>query len=399
MMKVFRPFWSYDIKKTEVWLSGMAKKGYFLVGLNRWTRCFFFRQGKSKSLTYRIGYDKLHGSSLSRSLLEEGWIAVLQSGKWSVMSNEKPLEQIKTSSVREGIIKRNRTIVYIFSGILIYLTGIALSNLTMMSFSLFQDGSVEVVESPLWILTYSLLGFAIAIFVLSIYSVFKINKTNKYLISEKNIKLQGVNHMEGRLSKEKEKQLKRSGQMVVKRKLGWMYSPDRIEKWLETMEELGLNLYRVSGTGTAFYFIIGSPRKVSYCADYQNISDESYFDMHRDAGWKSAFSSYSSLQRWTIWSREFSEGEERPQIYSDKTHHLKHARRIAIAYTILFLPMVIMYILNIGLFIGMMFNNGTTRLSLLNTVMFLFCIFFFGSFTVRTWLYYMRLRKRYDFQL
>lgn len=397
MIKVFRPFWSYDVKKTEVWLSDMAKKGYYLVGLNRWTRCFYFRKGKGKSITYRIEYVKINNSSLSRSLLDEGWKKVLQSGKWYVTSNEKPLEQIKTSSVRDGIIKRNRMIMYIFIGILIYLTGIAIFNLTMMGSSLFQDGSVEVVESPFWILTYSLLGFAISIFVLSAYSVFIINKTNKYLISEKTNKPQDVNHIEGRLSKEKEKQLKLSGQMVVKRKFGWMYSPDKLEKWLETMEEQGVNLYRVSRTGTVFYFIMGRPRKISYCADYQNISDEGYFDILRDAGWKNAFTSYSSLQKWTIWSQEFSEGEDRPQIYSDKSYHLKHARRIAIAYTILFLPLTIMYILNIGLFIGGMFNNGTTGLSLLNMVMFLFFIFVFGSFTVRTWMYYMRLRKRYDF--
>lgn len=398
MMKVFRPFWSYDVKKTEVWLSDMAKKGYFLVGLNRWTRCFFFRKSESKNVTYRIGYDKMQGALLSNSLLDEGWIKVIQSGNWYIISNEKPLLQIKTSSVREGIIKRNRMIMYIFSGILIYFTCIAIFNLTIMSSILFQNAPVEVVESPMWILTYFLLGLGVAIFVLAIYSVIKINKTNKYLISEKSNKLQGVNHSERRLSKEKEKQLKRSGQMIVKRKFGWMYSPDKLEKWLETMEELGYNLYRVSRTGTTFYFIIGSPRKVSYCADYQNISDESYFDMHRDAGWNSVFISYSSLQKWTIWSHEYSEGEERPQIYNDKSFHLKHARRIAIAYTLLFLPLIIMYILNLGLFIDEMFNSGTTRLSLLNTVMFLFCIFIFGSFTVRTWLYYMRLRKRYDFQ-
>ncbi|MFD3449675.1 DUF2812 domain-containing protein [Microbacteriaceae bacterium 4G12] len=399
MMKVFRPFWSYDVKKTEVWLTDMARKGYFLVGLNGWTRCFFFQQDKSKSITYRIGYDKMSGSLLSRSLLDEGWIKVLHHGKWYVMSNEKPLEQIKTASVREGIIKRNMKIMYIFSSILIYLIIIGIFNLTIIGFSLFQDGSVKVVESPLWILTYSLLGFTIAIFILSIYSIFKINKTNKYLIREKNNKFQDITHIGGRLSKEKEKQLKLSGQMVVKRKFGWMYSPDKLEKWLETMEERGYNLYRVSRIGTTFYFIIGSPRRVSYCADYQNISNESYFDMHRDAGWKSAFISYSSLQKWTIWSREYSEGEERPQIYSDKSHHLKHARKVAIAYTILFLPLIIMYILNIGVLIEVMFNQGTARLSLLNMVLFLFCIIAFGSFTVRTWLYYMRLRKRYDFQL
>lgn len=398
MMKVFRPFWSYDVKKTEVWLSNMAKNGYILVGLNRWTRCFFFRESESENITYRIGYDKMQGASLSNSLLHEGWIKVIQSGNWYVISNEKPLLQIKSTSVREGIIKRNRMIMYIFFAILIYFTCIAIFNLTIMSFTLFQNEPVEVVESPMWILTYSLLGLAVAIFVLAIYSVLKINKTNKYLINDKSNKLQGVKHTEGRLSKEKEKQLKRSGQMVVKRKLGWMYSPDRLEKWLETMEEHGYNLYRVSRTGTTFYFIIGSPRKVSYCADYQSISDESYYDMHRDAGWNSVFISYSSLQKWTIWSQEYSEAEERPQIYSDKSYHLKQARRVAIAYTILFLPLTIMYILNLGLFIGGMFNNGTTTLNILNTVMFLFCILIFGSFTVRTWLYYLRLRKRYDFQ-
>lgn len=399
MMKVFRPFWSYDVKKTEAWLSDMAKKGYFLAELNRSTRCFSFGKGEPKNITYRIGYERVQGASLSNSLLEEGWIKVIQGGNWYVISNEKPLPQIKFSSSREGIIKHNRLIMYIFSGILIYFTCIALFNLTIIGFSLFQDGTIEVVESPMWILTYSLLGLVAAIYILAIYSVSKIYKTNKYLISEKSNKLQGVNRIEGKLSKEVEKQLKRSGQMVVKRKMGWMYSPDRLEKWLEKMEELGYNLYRVSKTGTAFYFIIGKPRKVSYCADYQNISNESYYDMHRDAGWKSVFMSYSSLQKWTIWSQEYSEGEERPQIYSDKSYHLKHARRIAIAYTIVFLPLIILYILNLGLFIDGMFDNGTTKLNLLNMIMFLFSIFVFGSFTVRTWMYYMRLRKRYDLQL
>jgi len=398
MIKVFKPFWSYDVRKTEVWLSDMAKKGYFLEGLNRWTRCFFFRQDKSKSLTYRIGYDKIRGSSLSKSLLNEGWIRVFQKGNWYVVSNEKSHEQIKTSSVRDSLIKRNRTIMYIFSGILIYLMGIGVFNLTMISLSLFQDEPVEVVESPMWILTYFLLVFAIALFVLAIYSVIKINKTNKYWINEKINKPQGRNLIEGRLSKKEEKQLKHSGQMVVKRKFGWMYSPDRLEKWLETMEKLGYNLYRVSRTGTSFYFIIGVPRKVSYCADYQNISDESYYDLHRDAGWNNVFSSFSSLQKWTIWSCEYSEGEERPQVYSDRSHHLKHAKRVATAYTILFLPIVIMYSFNIWLFIGQMSNNGSTRLGL-NTFLFLVAIFVFGSFTIRTWLYYMRLRKRYDFSL
>lgn len=49
MIKVFRPFWSYDVKKTEVWLSEMAMKGYHFAELNRWTRCFYFHSGVSKT--------------------------------------------------------------------------------------------------------------------------------------------------------------------------------------------------------------------------------------------------------------------------------------------------------------------------------------------------------------
>jgi uncharacterized protein YehS (DUF1456 family) len=55
-------------------------------------------------------------------------------------------------------------------------------------------------------------------------------------------KLQNLKMTGERLSREKEKQLKQSGQMVVKRKFGWMYAPDNLEKWLEKMEELGFNL-------------------------------------------------------------------------------------------------------------------------------------------------------------
>ncbi|WP_445506129.1 DUF2812 domain-containing protein [Niallia sp. 03190] len=216
MIKVFRPFWSYYVSKTEAWLSSMAKKGYLLVGLNRWTRCFFFRQDKSKSITYRIGYDKIKGVSLSTSLLEEDWVKVIQSGNWYVISNEKPLNQIKTSTVRDGIIKHNKKIMFVFTGILIYFLFQVSFSLLIMGIALLSGASGEVVESPLWILTYIFWGIEIALIILSIYSVIKIKKTNKYLISEK---ASTKNMMEKRLPKEKEKQLKRSGQMIVKESL------------------------------------------------------------------------------------------------------------------------------------------------------------------------------------
>jgi hypothetical protein len=191
------------------------------------------------------------------------------------------------------------------------------------------------------------------------------------------------------LSKEKEKKLKRSGQLVVKRKFGWMYAPDKLEKWLEKMEELGFNLYRIGNGGTVFYFIKGSPRRVRYCAEYQNLSDKSYFDFLRETGWNQVYRSYSSIQRWTIWSCEYADGEKRPQIYSETSHQLKHARRVAMVYTMMFLPIVVLYI-----FMGLFLNN----LPKMNMVIYLLCIFVFGSYIVRIWLYYIRLRKQKDFR-
>ncbi|CAH2713069.1 hypothetical protein BACCIP111895_00202 [Neobacillus rhizosphaerae] len=395
--KVLRPYWSYDVQKTEKWLSSMAEDGYFLVKVNRLTRCFFFQQGEPKKLMYRIGYDKMQGESLSKGLIAEGWTKVLRTGNWFVTVNEKPLEQIKTSPVREGIIKHNRIIMYIFGGIVLYFSIMAVFFLSIFGLILFSaDSQVEVEESPYWIFTYLYFGAVIATFALSLYSVIKIHRTNKKLMNEKinRDEFFGKTQGEKKLSKVEERQLKRSGQLVKKRKLGWMYAPDKLEKWLEKMEEEGYNLYRVSKAGTTFHFLIGHPRKVSYCADYQNIADESYFDIHRDAGWKSVFSSLGSLQKWSIWSREYSEDEERPQIYSDKTNQLKHARKIAIAYTCLFLPLIIAYLFNLCLGLEMISHHKLDKLQIFSMVIMLIAILSFGSYSIRTWMYYRRLTKQ-----
>ena len=63
-----------------------------------------------------------------------------------------------------------------------------------------------------------------------------------------------------------------------------MYSPDKLERWLEKMEEQGYNL-KIS-SGIVYHFIEGKPRKVKYSADFQYKTDKGYFDIHRDAGWK-----------------------------------------------------------------------------------------------------------------
>ncbi|MBP3041209.1 DUF2812 domain-containing protein [Bacillaceae bacterium Marseille-Q3522] len=315
MKKVFKPFWSYDIEKTEAWLTAMAEKGYHIITFNRLTRCFFFRHDTPTRIIYRIGYDKIQGDALPKALLDEGWKKVVRCGNWYITANDRPLDQVKNSPVRERVVKHNRKIMYLFTGIGIYFTAVFLFALMMNIVPVLLDIPVIVVDSPLWAVTYSLFAVMIAVYFLAIYSIVKIMKSNKSLILGNEKHFYTRNTPKKNLSKQREKQLKRSGQIIVKRKFSWIYAPDKLEQWLETMEKQGFNLYRVNGSGTDFYFFIGSPRKVSYCADYQNISDESYYQMHRDAGWKDVFRSFSSLQKWTIWSCTYSEGEERPRLY------------------------------------------------------------------------------------
>lgn len=217
------------------------------------------------------------------------WMSkVLKRGKWIVTMNEKPLGKLKTFPVREGVVKHNSMLMYIYASILMFLT-------------------------------YTT-------------TIITINKTNKKLSGEY-IQLRKfqdkVPSLQVKFNKDEEKKLKRSGRLIVKWKIGWVYAPDQLEKWLEGMEEQGHNLYRVSDSGAVFYFMKGESRRVSYCADFKHRADRSYFNIHREAGWEIVFISSSLFQKWVVWSLDYLEGEERPQLYSDRFNQLKLARRIA----------------------------------------------------------------------
>lgn len=175
-----------------------------------------------------------------------------------------------------------------------------------------------------------------------------------------------------------------------------MYAPDRLEEWLEEMEKKGYNLYRVGKTGTAFYFKKGKPRKMCYCADLQNTADTNYFNIHTDSGWVCLYKSSSWSQKWVLWGQEYVPGKAKPQIYSDKLNQLKLARRIALTYSAMFLPLTILYMYIIGLNVRLSTYSNLDRLQIINMILYAILILMFGSYVSRTWLYYNRLRKHHQ---
>lgn len=291
--------------------------------------------------------------------------------------------------MRDGIVKHNRFLTYLFYAMLFYFITI-LSGFTASMYSGWVlEGGSNIVESPMWIVTYLVMAIVLGSVIFGIYSTVKITRTNRQLQGTGN----AAASMHQNLDTHAEKDLKKAGRLVKKVKFAWIYSPDKMEQWLEAMELKGFHLLRVNKIGNVFYFIKGEPRRVAYRVDYQRGPTESYFAIHREAGWKEKFVSYSNLENWTIWSQAYEEGQERPQLYSDRSSRLKHAKRIAITYTAMFFPFVAFYTYFI---INMIKSADTIQDGVLwnSSAMFMIAILLFGTFIVRIWAYYGRLRKR-----
>ncbi len=133
-----------------------------------------------------------------------------------------------------------------------------------------------------------------------------------------------------------------------------------------------------------------------YCADLQNTADTNYFNIHTDSGWVCLYKSSSWSQKWVLWGQEYVPGKAKPQIYSDKLNQLKLARRIALTYSAMFLPLTILYMYIIGLNVRLSTYSNLDRLQIINMILYAILILMFGSYVSRTWLYYNRLRKHHQ---
>lgn len=98
--------------------------------------------------------------------------------------------------------------------------------------------------------------------------------------------------MEKKFLKEYIDVIEPTGKTFVKWRLGWMRVPDVAEKWLEEMAAEGNHLVRIENARLVFEK--GVPKNVAYVVDYQQAKLQSYFDVHKSAGWCLKFT-HSSL--------------------------------------------------------------------------------------------------------
>jgi hypothetical protein len=407
MIRKFKPFWSYDVLKTEAWLNQMSLSGCHLKHINFKLRTFSFEQGESKNVRYRICYEKMFSGQLPHPLIENGWECVLRSKHFYVLttSNDNPLATPSYS----GVIERNRKIQRVAGFVLLTLICIQIPGVFIFGFILFGiiAGKIKTVKSCAALPHSTPSGLAIAlgatinlvffpvVLIWLIYTYFKLRASNKRIekLSGEMPQLSFTIPQEGLMSWHEENDLLKSGAMVKKIKLAWQYAPDRLEHWLEEMELLGFNLYRMNKLGIRFYFIKGKPRQIKYAVDFQKNTNPTYFNLNKECGWKLIFASpWSHMQSMTVWSQEYGENGIAPEFYSDAQSRLHHAKKIALTYSLIFIPLDILYIglIILGLSVWKIANHTQLwYLLLIQTVI----IIEFGFFPLRTILYYFRVKK------
>lgn len=368
-VKKWRPLWSYDVEKSECWLSEMAEDGMQLTDVNRLTRMFSFEQGEHREVEHRIVYDKSQGS-LPRTLEDSGWEKELTEGNWTFLKNSS--DGIYAFPSREGVLKRNRIHMYVIS-VLAIMNAIPLLSMTMTFLPFLFGSGGEIVSSPLWSITilFALQGIATIVLAFYIYLKFKSFETKHFEI-QTDIDM-------------------RLGKTFAKFRIGWMYAPDLLEKWLSEMAAEGNHLVRVTGSGTRFHFVEGEAENVSYMYDFQPKAAPSYYAIHKSAGWQLKFKSSFTFMKYSLWAKPYEVGEKVPRLTYDKAERKGQVRRIltmnsiTVSYLIALLTFVVWITLDIG-YDRSPVNKVRLTLVIASSVSPLLL-------TTRVFLYYRRMRN------
>ena len=103
----------------------------------------------------------------------------------------------------------------------------------------------------------------------------------------------------------------------------------------------------------------------------------------------------SISQKWNVWSKEYNDLEKIPEMYTNHSEKVEHAKKVAKMYSFMYMPMIIMYILvsrfNIWVAIE---GNRWPKIMILLIIMFLISIIEFSIFTINSIRYYFRIKKQ-----
>ncbi|MCC0644545.1 MULTISPECIES: DUF2812 domain-containing protein [unclassified Clostridioides] len=177
----------------------------------------------------------------------------------------------------------------------------------------------------------------------------------------------------------------------MKFKFDWYSSPDRIEEWLEDMEEQGYNLYKISKLGGIFYFYKGTPRKIKYAIDYYYDAEEDYFNKYKSRGWNLIFRSIGSFigtSSWYVWTKTYEDVP--PKLYSGLDNKDK-VKSILFMNLFLFTILVVIFIYLLFTEIRNLFNGYGVDICTIALQIMLLTLYLVQLY--RRIMYYLRIKK------
>lgn len=400
----FRPFWSYDVLKTQAWLEALSLKGFRLTNVQFNRRVFVFDSTTPHRRTYFLGYDKHSKGELEHIIEHTTYQTVCFNRHYFVLSNETVAPSYDVS--HDGIIEKNERLKTITGLVLLYyfcmgivpllLLGslIVFSNrfeITFIEETAFDIASLNVFQLGVFVLGW-MIGLSVTLWI--IYTYFKLKASNQRLrLTSSKIPFAQLNK-QGLLT-QTNPDLKQSKQRIKKIRLAWQYAPDRLETWIEQMETKGYNLIGVNKLGNLFSFVIGPSRRVKVHVDYQDTRNPEYFTINQESGWQLRFTTSSKRFAYSIWLQPYDTVE--PKFYSDRATVLRHARKHVLHHGIVFIPIVIGYFVIIlsQLITSFTSPSRLETIQIINLVIFTVVLFEFSYFAMKAFAYYRRVKKSY----
>lgn len=335
-----KPFYWVDIFKTEKYLSDLSADGLFLCGMNFFTGDMYFEREEPCRKSYVIRRSPKCGGAVPRKMREDGWRSVC--GNRNNYAAEHDGEVSITPSCRSY-----RKMISVLKILCFYIALFFIGYISGFLTGFTEEGiPVKGDEgySSFWIILSVTALITAAVVIGCIIAYIRLRKCGK--VYDNILKVETdidftIPRENFIYTKAEEKQLRREKKLVRRIRMGWHFSPDITEKYVEQMERKGWNFYRFSKLGHTFFFIKGSPRNVRFAVDYQNDISDEYLLSNMEAGWKLQFKSVTKVGGYIVWLKEY-EGEP-PQFYSDGDSMLRHARTVMITYLCIYIPCMLFY--------------------------------------------------------
>jgi hypothetical protein len=157
---------------------------------------------------------------------------------------------------------------------------------------------------------------------------------------------------------------------------GW--DIDKVENWLEKMEQNGWSLFKFDFTMMRFKFKKGKNSKIRYCLDYQTNVEDNYFELFKEDGWELV--DYT-ISPWYVWRKSYE--DKRPSIYTDTKSFIernnRQIRNISIGALI---SLILLYIV---------LSSDFDKTNLISTLLILSLVFY-GYLIVQLYRYNKKLK-------